>query len=217
MGATQFDKFRDRNNFKFNLIEGAELVGRYGMPRLRKTDYIPQSVIPFNLAKTQKNPENECVHFFVDDFQFERVWNYPNKYLNLLQRFEGVIAPDFSMLDYMPMAQRIWNCYRNRALAFWMQKNGIKVIPTVEWAAYEELDWCLDGIPKESSIGIGTYGSNKNARRKYGLLKGIERIVNALEPSAIICYGPEIKSIYGLGKEVIFFENYCNVIKKRVK
>lgn len=217
MTATQFDKFKDRNNFKLNLIEGAELVGRYGFPKLRRSEYVPQKLAPFNFAKTLKETENICIHFFVDDFQFERIWNYPNKYIKLLQKFEGVITPDFSMLDKMPEAQRIWNCYRNRALAFWMQKNGINIVPTVEWADYNELEWCLDGIPQSSSVAIGSYGCFTSSERRYGFLKGLERIANILEPSAIICYGPEEKSAYGLCKKIIFFETYCNVIKKRVK
>lgn len=217
MTATQFDKFEDRNNFKFNLIEGAELTGKYGFPKLRRSDYVPKKIAPFNFAKTLKETEDVCLHFFVDDFQFERIWNYPNRYIDLLKKYEGVITPDFSMLDKMSLAQRIWNCYRNRALAFWMQKNGINIVPTVEWAYYSELDWCLDGIPKNSSIAIGSYGCLKSSEKRYGLLKGIERIVRALEPSTVICYGSEIKSAYGLCNRIFFFENYCNVIKKRVK
>lgn len=215
--ATQFDKFRDRNNLKLNLVEGAEFVGSYGFPKLRKTFYVPKTLIPFNFAKTEKEAGNKCVHFFIDDFQFERIWNAPNRYIKLLQRFEGVITPDFSMLDNMSEAQIIWNCYRNRALAFWLQAKGINIVPTVEWSDYRDLDWCLDGIPQNANIAIGTYGSLINARRRYGLFKAIERIVRDIEPNKIICYGPELKEISGLCKEVIFFENYCNIIKKRVK
>lgn len=215
--ATHFDKFEDRNNFKFNLIEGAELTGKYGFPKLRRSEYVPKELVPFNFAKTFKTTEEACVHFFIDDFQFERIWNYPNKYINLLKKFEGVITPDFSMLSQMSVAQRIWNCYRNRALAFWMQANGIKIVPTIEWAYYSEFEWCIDGIPKNSSVAIGSYGCLKNSVSKYGLLKGIERIANELEPRVIVCYGPEIKSAYGLCNRIIFFENYCKSIKKRIK
>lgn len=215
--SKQFKKFEDRNNFKFNLTEGAEYVGKYGLPKLRRSDYAPRKLTPFNLAMTHKTPGESCVHFFVDDYQFERLWNYPEKYLNVLKRFEGVITPDFSMLSVMPAAQRIWNCYRNRALAFWMQKNGIRIVPAIGWTYYEELDWCLDGLPKQSSIAIETHGCIQNPRRRYGLLKGMERIAKELEPVTVICYGGEIESVRGLFKNIVFYENYCKVIQKRVE
>lgn len=215
--SKQFNKFEDRNNFKFNLTEGAERVGRYGFPKLRKSDYVPGKLIPFNLAMTHKVPGETCVHFFVDDYQFERLWHYPEKYLGMLQRFEGAITPDFSMLTVMSPAQRIWNCYRNRALAFWMQKNGVRIVPAVGWTYYDELDWCLDGLPKHSSIAIETHGSIKDPMRRYGLLKGMERIAKMLEPRTVICYGGEIESTCGLFKNIIFCENYCKTIQKRVK
>ncbi len=215
--ATQFDKFTDRNNFKFNLIESAELAGRYGLPKIKRSDYLPTTIIPFNYAKTEKEPSDKCVHFFIDDFQFERLWNFPNRYIDLLKRFEGVITPDFSMYDYMSEAQIIWNCYRNRVLAFWMQRNGINIVPTIEWSKYEDLSWCLEGIPKNSNIAIGTYGSLTSSRKKYALLKGIERIVIETDPRNIICYGPKVESVKGICNNVIFFENYSKKMKKTLE
>ena len=43
--------------------------------------------IGFNYAKTfeRKNKTNYGVHFFLDDYQFDRVWNQPDKYLELLK------------------------------------------------------------------------------------------------------------------------------------
>ena len=36
--ATQFNKFRDRQNFKNELISGVTLVGKYGLPNTQKTN-----------------------------------------------------------------------------------------------------------------------------------------------------------------------------------
>lgn len=214
--ATQFNKFENRKNLKLGLIEGAELIGKYNFPRLKRSDYIPKNIVPFNYLKTIKEPEKYCVHFFIDDYQFERIWNYPERYLKLLKKFEGVITPDFSMYNIMPVAQRIWNCYRNRVLAYWMQENEIKIVPNVGWTYYNELSWCLDGIIKNSNIAIGSYGSLKDKKKTYGLLKGLERISKEVSPNNVICYGPEIKSAYGLCNNIIFFDNYCKTMKMRI-
>ena len=33
----------------------------------------------------------------------------------------------------MPLVMQAWNTYRNRALAVWLQNNGIEVIPNVHF------------------------------------------------------------------------------------
>ena len=168
------------------------------------------------MAVTENAPTNKWVHFFVDDYQFERLWNFPKRYLGLLKRFQGVITPDFSMYQTMPKAQQIWNCYRSRALAYWFQSNDIDIVPVVEWAEYSDLDWCLDGLPSHSTLAIGAYGCNKTKLARYGFIKGVEKICNTLMPEAIVIYGKEIKSINSLCKNVIWEENYCKTIKMRL-
>ncbi len=214
--ATHFNKLIVRKNFKTDLIEGAELVGKYGFPKLRSTNYVPHDMIPFNMAKTERYPEHKWLHFFIDDYQFERVWNYPNKYLSLFNRFEGVVATDFSMLESMPKAQRIWNCYRNYVMAYWLQNNCVNIVPVVEWAVYSDLDWCMAGIPCNSTLAVGIYGCSKNCLNKYGVIKGVERVCRERRPTTLICYGNEIKAINSLCKNVIWIENYCYQLKKRV-
>ncbi len=214
--ATQFNKFKHRHNFKSELVSNAILLGKYGLPRLNRTNFIPHDLVPFNMAITEKEPQNKWLHFFVDDYQFERLWNFPKRYIDLLNRYEGVITPDFSMYLSMPKAQQIWNCYRNRALAYWLQNNGINIVPVVEWAEHSDLDWCLDGLPLHGTLAIGTYGCNKTGVDRYGLIKGVEKICNTLLPENIVIYGKEIKSINSLCSNVIWVENYCQTIKKRV-
>lgn len=69
--------FADRDPFRHDLIAGAELVGQYGFPKLRPAQFIPRNLIPFNQAMTERRPDEKWVHFFVDDYQFERIWNTP--------------------------------------------------------------------------------------------------------------------------------------------
>ena len=43
------------------------------------------------------------VCFYEDDYKFEPFWREPKKYLDLLGRFDGVVAPDFSLYaDFTP-------------------------------------------------------------------------------------------------------------------
>ena len=110
--------------------------GEYDIPMLLPTHVANLDSIPiqgFNFALKDKQPETKGVHFFLHDYQFERVWNYPDRYTELLSRFAFVLSPDFSPYADMPKALKIYNVYRNRWCARYWQEYGIQVIPTITW------------------------------------------------------------------------------------
>lgn len=150
----------------------------------------PRNPVPFHSAKTTQNPQSRWFHFFEDDYQFERLWNRPNCYLNILKQFEGGISPDFSMYMDMPKSQQIWNCWRNRALAYWMQNNGLTVIPNACWGDMESLSWAFDGLPEKSVLAITTQGCMKKTDEfKQLLLNGAHELIRQKHPVKLIVYG----------------------------
>ena len=175
------------------------------------TEYVPHDLVPFNLAMTEKQPAHKWVHFFIDDYQFERIWNTPNRYLPILKRFEGVITPDFSILLDMPLAQQIFNCYRNRVLAYWMQREGLRIVPTVGWSDKKSHDWCFDGLPCTSCISISTTGCLSSAVGRYYLRAGYAAMREELHPSKILVYGRS-----GDLLDAITYDSYCQQMKKRI-
>lgn len=57
-------------------------VGEYGMPTLEPVDFDGDTeFIPFNFAATSKDREKKSIHFFIDDYQFIRLWNDPDRYI----------------------------------------------------------------------------------------------------------------------------------------
>jgi len=60
--------------------------------------------IGFNYVLSDNNPEGKAVHFFVDDYQFERLWRNPERYVDRLKKYACVLTPDFSPYADMPMA-----------------------------------------------------------------------------------------------------------------
>lgn len=96
---------RLRTDRAYNL----DIVSRYdcneaGFPELEPCDALPEGAIPFNYAKTTP-PEKRTgrmLHFFKDDYQFERAWSSPAKYLEFLRGYECVLTPDFSLYMDMP-------------------------------------------------------------------------------------------------------------------
>lgn len=69
------------------------------------------------------------MHFFLDDYQFERFWRQPQRYLDALAKCPLVLGPDFSLYTDFPAPIQHWNHYRNQLLTAWLQHNGVCTIP----------------------------------------------------------------------------------------
>lgn len=172
--------------FEFPMMDPVEL------------DLEDPKVIGFNYAIGEKHPEDKIVHFYLDDYQFERVWNDPEKYVHILKRFKAVFAPDFSMYSDFPKAVQIFNHYRKMWCSAYWQEHGLKVIPTICWSDESSFEWCFDGIPKHSLISISSVGGFGNhTDNKDAWLRGYEKCLEVLEPSSVLLFGkhfPEIKT-----------------------
>ena len=86
-------------------------AGRYNIPIIEPVtvDLSGAEMIGFNHAVREPHPENKIVHFYLDDYQFERVWQYPDRYLPVLSRFKAVLAPDFSLYTDFPFPCQLFN------------------------------------------------------------------------------------------------------------
>lgn len=90
------------------IFEGA---GEYDIPIIEPTKIIENKFIGFNEILSSK--QSDCgVHFFLDDYQFQRLWNTPDRYIEKLQNFNCVLSPDFSLYTDYPTALQIYNHYR---------------------------------------------------------------------------------------------------------
>lgn len=185
-------------------------MGEYGIPQLNaiQVNLSGLRAIPFSDAIREKHPQDKIVHFFQDDYKFERVWNDPDRYIPVLSRFAAVIAPDFSLYSDMPKACQIFNHYRKHWCAKYWSDRGIKVIPSIQWdfADFDTdsidpqfpgncFDWCLDGEPQNSTICISTIGTMRSNNKKRKFLAAFDKIVKQLHPTHIVIFGkllPEI-------------------------
>ena len=102
---------------------------------------------------------------------------------------KGVLTPDFSMYLDTPRALNIWNCFRSRALARFLQENGVNIIPIVSWSDYESLSWCFEGIPKHSAVAISTNGVMSNSKSKEIFIQGFNKMLEVIDPCQIVCVG----------------------------
>lgn len=142
-----------------------------------------------NYAKTEKHPEQKNVHCFVDDYQFLRYWNTPDKYIPKLKQFRSVCSPDFSTYTDMPMAMQIYNHYRKHWIAAYWQMHGITVYPTISWSTQDSYEWCFDGEPENSIVSVSSIGTQNNKENKLLFLRGYEEMQKRLNPTYVIFYG----------------------------
>ena len=186
---------RERTNKAYNLdlLEDTELTNDFWqMPIIKRCEYIPSQLIGFNYAKSSKN-KNVGIHFFIDDYQFERVWNYPDKYFDVLLEYDCVLSPDFSLYMDMPMPMKIWNIYRSRQIGVYFQNMGLKVIPTLSWAEEETFSFCFQGIEKGSVVAVSTIGVKEKQESIEIWKAGMQEAINQLEPKTILLYGGQVE------------------------
>ncbi len=194
-----------KTELNLEIITG-KLSGKYGLPRLRSGYAMePECLIPFNKAKTA-NGEKAGVHFFIDDYQFERIWRSPLRYTQMLRRFECVLTPDFSIYTDMPMAMKIWNVYRSRALGAFWQSQDLKVIPTLQWANPLTFDFCFSGIEPGGMVAVSTLGAAKGRLSRQMWQAGMKEAIRKLHPNTILLYGSPIDFDFG-GIRVVRYEN----------
>lgn len=183
------DKFFYRNDFKL-LPYIKATSGEFRFPKLKPDNFIPLALTPINKIKGDSLRELKTVHFFCNDFEFERVYKYPFRYLKVFKKYYGVIGTDFSgfLENRKFKALNIFNVFKNRLVDNFLQQNGVRVIPSVVFGSLDDFPWCCDGIPKNSTIAISSLGSLGQLTRSV-FINCFKKTVEVLKPHTIIFIG----------------------------
>ena len=200
------ERHRTNDTYNLSLVDIESSSNNFWqMPIIKNDNYIPKELIGFNYAKTSKE-KNVGIHFYLDDYQFERLWNKPEDYIDILKQYECMLSPDFSLYIDMPMPMKIWNIYRSRQIGQYYQSQGIKVIPTLSWAEKETFDFCFEGIPQGSIVSISTIGVKRNKEAFKIWKSGVDELIKRIKPSTILIYGGKLDYDYG-DIQVKYYEN----------
>ena len=216
------EKFNNNYDvFHSFLVEDADYEGYIELPKIKTSNLIPKKLVPFSKEMSKTWKDFDCwVMFYEHDVKFERLWNNPKRYLEKLKKFKGVISPDFSLYRNMPLVMQQWNTYRSRALAVWLQNNGIEVIPNVRFGDERTFSFCYDGIEENKTVAVGTHGCIKRKEDKIFFKIGLARMVQRLSPKNIIVYGSAPDSIFkpykDMGINIIVFESEFSKSRRQV-
>lgn len=160
-----------------------------GFPVIHPETYVECTWIGFNSARTCLEKAGHGVHFFLDDYQFERVWDRLEVNTRNLDGFDVVASPDWSLYRDTHVRLQQWNHYRNNAVGAFWQQMGLHVFPTVAWSDESSYEWCFDGLPVGGVVMVSSVGTQAEAESRKLFLKGYDAMMERLQPAVVIFYG----------------------------
>lgn len=203
------------DGFQEYLTEGATIVGTPGIPMLMDLNnvQIPRDIIPFTKARNCSN-KRQYVHFYMHDREFSRVLTATNQYLDMLKLYDGVITPDCTMLIGQSPCLQQANTYMNRAVGFYLQKQGIPVIPNIRWSDESSFEYCFLGVPKGSMVAVSTHGCITSRGERNMFKTGIAAMLDAIQPEIVLVHGYMPDDIFGDYKSQVEFHRYASQFER---
>lgn len=157
-------------------------VGKYEIPLTNKQEFdIDAEIKPFNFSKTHRC---DGVHFFIHDYQFQRIFDNIETYTEIFKKYKYVFTPDCSLYTNYPLALQIWQIYKKQFVGAFLQSEGVNIVNTVTWGDEKSFEFCFDGIEKGSFVGISDVGTSKES-----FLMGYHQMLRRIEPTQIILHG----------------------------
>jgi len=170
---------------------------RFGIPLVKRQNIDLKSLEPWGYSKTkQDDAENahKIIHFFTYDWNFETVYNKPDSALEKLSQYYAVMTPEFSTYKDMPLVLQMNSVFKNRWCGAFWQKHGLLVIPTITWGTPDSYAFCFEGVEEGNVVAVSTYAREDNER---GFMDGYNSMLDAIKPSAILCYGEPFAAMKG--------------------
>ncbi len=204
------------DGFHQYLVEGAIFVGEAGIPMLMDLDnvQVPKEIAPFDKARAGKASKKSYIHFYMHDKYFAPVLSATDKYLDLFKKYDGAITPDCTMLIGQSKCLQETNTYLNRAVGFYLQKQGIPVIPNIRWSDERSFEYCFLGVPKHYIVSISTHGCIRSMQQKECFKSGLYAMLENLEPKDVLVHGYMPDTVFGEFAEYTNFHRYPSVFEQ---
>ena len=101
----------------------------------------------------------------------------------------SLLTPDITISKEMARWARVRNTHLSRCVGAYYVSRHFQVIPSLRWSELDDLDFVLEGIPKESIFSVGAYGSYRDLELRETLELGLVQAVAKLQPQAVMIYG----------------------------
>lgn len=207
-------KMKMDNDFQDYLVDGAMFEGEQDIPCMLKLNniVIPKKLAPYTARKRIKDKDT-FLHCFLHDFQFSNLITETSKHLEDLTELGGVICPDPTIYIGGSRTINQAQVYFSRAVGFYLQKNGIFVIPCIRWGDSSTYDYCFLGVPENYIVAISTHGcimpcKENNNELRSAFINGLPVMLKKLKPKYVIVYGRMPDEIFGQYKSMTQFVHF---------
>ena len=145
-------------------------------------------------------------HFYVDDYRFEKLFKDPIALL--LSGCKAIVEPNNSIHDQTPMAHAIWQTYRKRYLARYLQECGLQVWVDLNVSPHFEEVNAL-GIPEgyNAFFTRGVSGWLETTERHWRMA---QRISGKEKPNMCVYGGGEDVAEWCNKHDVVHVKEYVN-------
>lgn len=168
----------------------------WGIPVLLKDNMPVHVELPINPwgAEARYKKMMTCYHFYVDDYRFDALFNDPMALL--LSGCKQIVEPNCSIHDNTPAPFALWQIYRKRFLARYLQECGLQVFADLN-VSHRFMEFNRLGIP-----------DGYNAFFTRGVTGWENHLDLCLEMAQRIsgCDCPNL-NVYGGGKDI---EEWCH-------
>ena len=211
--ANETQYARDKLKKKIRLARNEfKTVGKYELPLIFNQGIDPDTIDLMCLEKAKVDDADnsyKTIHFFTYDWNFETVYSKPDAAMEKLGQYYALLSPGFNVCADMPVALQLYSTFKNRWCGAYWQSLGKRVIPTIVWGGEDTFDFCFDAVEEGSVVAVSTYGG----RDKDIFMRGYNKMLEAIKPSAVICYGEPFKEMKGNIKFVSAY-NHAELVKK---
>ena len=102
----------------------------------------------------------------------------------------------------------------NRAVGFYLQRQGIPVIPNIRWSDESSFEYCFLGVHPGSIVSVSTHGCIQDKKQKLMFKIGLEAMLEALSPSAVLVHGYMPEEVFGEYIGQVDFHRYASEFER---
>lgn len=186
-----------RENFLF-MRNSFPTVGKWGIPLVCKQKLPANEIMLVASSDTRANDSEENrrkgVDFFVDDYRFSGIYDYPDRSLERYSQYAFLLTPDFSTYADMDLWRQLESVAKNRWVGAYWQDKGLTVIPTISWSDSRSFEFCFDGVEQGGTVAVGMIGCKHS---RVGFMRGYNEMLRRLRPEKIVVFGKPFPEMEG--------------------
>lgn len=197
-----------------HLLNGIPREGFLEMPKAQPVhlEKMPNLFVPFNCIKSC-NTTHACVHFFINDYLFKRIWGRLEWYLKVLSKYDVVISTDDSVYLDIPLIDNMRNVFKNRVFTAVGQRMGLNVVPSFSCGDPKHIDFYCDGLPDGGCIAVGGMGTNRTRSERAIFKYCVREMCKRKHPEMLLVYGSNTN--LELNIPVIKMPTFVECLRKR--